>query len=74
MTFLGGGGLISRTTYSGTQLIQVQLIWGPLIPEFLFGDDLFEDDLFGDDLFRDVLFGDDLFRCIIFTSFVKMCS
>ena len=66
----------SRTTYSGAQLIQVHLFWGPVIPEFLLRNvwdienDLFWDDLFWDDLFRDVLFRDDLFGWL-FTSFVK---
>ena len=55
-----------RTTYSGTQLILVQLIWGPLIPEFLLRNDFLGNDLFGDDLFRDDLFGDGLFRDVLF--------
>ena len=61
----------SRTTYSGAQLIQVHLFWGPFIPEFLLRNvwdienDLFWDDLFWDDLFRDVLFGDNLFGWLL---------
>ena len=61
MTFSSEKRLLFKDNLFRRTTFQVQLLWGPLIPEFLLRNDLFRNDLFGDDLFRDVLFRDDLF-------------